>query len=57
MVHAAKNIFFLVASVLNLGFSIVVKSVGMRNYLNPELKVTTDVSVACDAGLLGSRIL
>lgn len=57
MVHAAKNIFSLVTSVLNLGFSIVVKSVGMRNYLNPELKVTTDVSVACDAGLLGSRIL
>lgn len=60
MVHAANNMFFLVTSVLNLGFSVVVKSVGIRNYLNPKLKVATDVtdvSVACDAGLLGTRIL
>lgn len=58
MVPAAKSmILSLVTSVLNLGFSLVVKSVGMKNCLNPALKFTTDVSIACDAGLFRRGIL
>ena len=57
MVHAAQSmIHSLVTSVLNLGFSLVVKNVGMRNYLNPELKITTGVSVAGDTGLFGNGV-
>jgi len=54
---AAKSmVLSLVTSVLNLGFSQVVKSVGMRNCLNPELKITADISLACGAELFGSGI-
>lgn len=55
VVHAAKSmILSLATSVLNLGFSLVVKSVGVRNCLNPPLKFTTDVSIACDGGFFRS---
>lgn len=40
VLHAGKSVF-----------SLVVKNAGVRNCQNPELKITTDVSIACDAGL------
>lgn len=46
----------LVTSVINLGFSLVVKSTGLRNCPDPALKSATDVSIACGAGLFRSGI-
>lgn len=47
----------LVTSVLNLGISLAVKSARLRNCLNPALKSTTDISIACGTGLFRGGIL